>query len=176
MCIRDSIGGEYWVEVSGLCGRAEQHGYAVLSPTVEVVQQPQGGQFCVGAAVVLTVQAQAGGGAQRVEYQWRRDGQPLADGGNISGARTAQLRVDPVGIGDGGSYDVVVTAQPGGVQVISQPAVVEVVEPVGIVQQPQGGQLCEGQPLVVEVQARGGGLQYQWYKEAGAGGGDRGAV
>jgi hypothetical protein len=159
------IGSDYWVEVSGLCGRAEQHGYAILSPRVEVVQQPQGGQFCAGSAVVLTVQAQAGGGAQRVEYQWRRDGQPLADGGNISGARTGQLRLDPVGVGDGGTYDVVVTAQPGGVQAVSQPVVVEVVEPVTIVGQPQGGQLCEGQPVVLEVQAGGGGVRYQWYKD-----------
>jgi len=74
------------------------------------------------------------------------------------------LRIDPAGVGDGGQYDVVVRGYPGGVEVVSDAVVVEVVEPVQVVQQPRGGQVCEGQPLVLEVVARGG-EQYQWEKD-----------
>jgi Rieske Fe-S protein len=162
------IGADYWVEVVGLCGRAEQRGYAVVAPTVTIVRQPQGGRYCAGSAVVLEVQVQVGGGGQRVEYQWRRNGQELADGGNVSGAQTAQLRVDPVGTGDGGQYDVVVTVYPGGGQVVSQAATVEVVEAVQVVRQPQGGRYCEGSAVALEVRATGGGLEYQWYKDGQA--------
>ncbi|MEN3027050.1 MAG: immunoglobulin domain-containing protein, partial [Chlorobiota bacterium] len=159
------LGSDYWVEVVGVCGRAEQRGYTIVSPTVAIVRQPQGGSFCAGSSVTLEVQVQVGGGGQRVEYQWRRNGQPLADGGNISGARTAQLQINPVGMADGGMYDVVVTVYPGGMQATSSGAQVEVVGPVQVVQQPQGGQVCEGRPLVLEVQATGGGLTYQWEKD-----------
>ncbi|MDW8226079.1 MAG: immunoglobulin domain-containing protein, partial [Bacteroidota bacterium] len=119
------LGSDYWVEVIGVCGRAEQRGYTIVSPTVAIVRQPQGGSFCAGSAVVLEVEAQIGGGGQRVEYQWRRNGQPLADGGNVSGTRTAQLRIDPAGTANGGTYDVVVTVYPGGVQATSSGAQVE---------------------------------------------------
>ncbi|MDW7996262.1 MAG: immunoglobulin domain-containing protein, partial [Bacteroidota bacterium] len=159
------LGSDYWVEVIGVCGRAEQRGYTIVSPTVAIVRQPQGGSFCAGSAVVLEVEAQIGGGGQRVEYQWRRNGQPLADGGNVSGTRTAQLRIDPAGTANGGTYDVVVTVYPGGVQATSSGAQVEVVQPAQIVRQPQGGQFCGGRPLSLEVQATGGGLTYQWTKD-----------
>src|SRR5262249_22516925 len=42
-------------------------------------------------------------------YQWRRAGVPLSDGGEVSGATTSTLTISPVGAGDIGSYDVVVT-------------------------------------------------------------------
>jgi hypothetical protein len=157
------FGTDYWVEVVGLCGRAEQRGYAVVSAGVEIVEQPQGGEWCVGSDVVLSVQAQATAG--QLAYQWRRNGQPLVDGGRISGARTAQLRIGSVQPGDAGTYDVVVSLVGAGVDVVSQGAQVEVREAVQVVQQPQGGSVCEGEALALEVGATGGGLQYQWYKD-----------
>jgi hypothetical protein len=169
------LASDYWVEVVGLCGRAEQRGYALVSPTVVIVEQPQGGQYCAGSAVELRVEVQVGGGGQRVEYRWRRNGQPLVDGGNISGAQTERLRIEPVQVGDGGDYDVVVTVYPGGVQAVSQVARVEVVEPVQVVRQPQGGQYCEGSGFVVEVQVQGGGVTYQWLKDGQAIAGATGA-
>lgn len=48
-------------------------------------------------------------GAPALTYQWRRDGQPLADGGRISGATTATLTISPLVETDAGDYDVVVS-------------------------------------------------------------------
>jgi hypothetical protein len=42
-------------------------------------------------------------------YQWRKDGFDLVDGGNISGATTDTLVIDPVSFADEGTYDVVIT-------------------------------------------------------------------
>ncbi len=158
------VGGDYWVEVRGVCGVAEQRGYAIVAPEVRIVRQPGGGRFCVGSAVELSVEVELGGGAQGVEYRWRRNGQPLVDGGNVSGASSARLRIEPIGVGDGGRYDVVLRVYPGGGEVVSQGAEVVVVEPVQVVRQPVGGRWCEGQTMVLEVEAQGG-EQYQWYRD-----------
>ncbi|MDX2114137.1 MAG: hypothetical protein SFZ24_00770 [Planctomycetota bacterium] len=47
-------------------------------------------------------------------YQWFRDGNPLANGGNISGATSPQLRIDPVNGNWSGQYDVAVSNACGG--------------------------------------------------------------
>jgi hypothetical protein len=49
-------------------------------------------------------------GTEPLTYQWHRGTTPLADGGNISGASTATLTIDPAGSADAGTdYNVVVT-------------------------------------------------------------------
>jgi len=70
-------------------------------------QQPTSQVSPLGQAVQFNVLASATTGT--LSYQWRKDGVALTDGGNISGATTATLTVDPVGLGDAGSYDVVVS-------------------------------------------------------------------
>lgn len=71
-----------------------------------ITQDPAGGCFCTGAQVTLTVTATGGG----LSYQWYKNTTlPLTDGGNISGATSDALTIDPVGAGDAGTYHVVVT-------------------------------------------------------------------
>jgi DNA/RNA endonuclease G (NUC1) len=48
-------------------------------------------------------------GTAPLTYQWRKDGVPLANMGNVSGATTASLLIAGVTAANGGSYDVVVT-------------------------------------------------------------------
>ena len=82
-------------------------GVAVLwsSRTGEVTVPPTA-SVLVGSTVSISA---AGGGLAAESYQWRRDGAPLADGGAISGARTATLTIDPAAFADAGIYDVLVT-------------------------------------------------------------------
>lgn len=49
------------------------------------------------------------GGSPGLEYQWRRDGQALTDGGRISGATTPALLIRDVRIEDIAAYDCVVS-------------------------------------------------------------------
>src|SRR5262249_32456122 len=61
---------------------------------------------CSGDQAVFSVTAT---GQPTLTYQWRKNGNPISNGGSISGATTATLTIDPTVVGDGGSYDVVVT-------------------------------------------------------------------
>jgi hypothetical protein len=61
---------------------------------------------CLDSGITVTASASGYG---RVSYQWRRDGQELSDGGNVSGATSDTLTIDPATAADDGAYDVVVT-------------------------------------------------------------------
>ena len=54
-------------------------------------------------------------GSPTPAYQWRKNTVPLTNGGNISGATTATLTVNPVAAADAGHYDVVATNSCGSV-------------------------------------------------------------
>ncbi len=70
-----------------------------------IATPPQSQSAAVGQGVVFSVSASGGD----LSYQWRRNTVPLVDAGNISGSTTASLVIDPVGGGDAGTYDVVVS-------------------------------------------------------------------
>ena len=73
-------------------------------PVFDVQPAMQRGR--VGAPATFTTSAT---GIGTVSYRWRRNGNDLGDGGNISGAATTTLSINPVTKGDAGAYDVVVT-------------------------------------------------------------------
>lgn len=78
-----------------------------------------------GATVNFTVAASG----SDLAYHWYQDGVPLTDGGNVSGATTATLRLTNVGAAHAGTYSALVTD---GVGVVGSTAVltVETVEEV----------------------------------------------
>lgn len=164
--IRQSdLGTDYHVVVSGVCGTVRSPDFAIIVPSVQITSQPSSQTVCAGRPVQLSVdyvpnhpsvtQAQ-------ISIQWMKDNQPLSDGSNISGTRTATLRILAATPADEGDYMCVITVQPGGSQAISQTARVTVHTLPQITQQPLVGVLCEGQPFEVSIAAIGGGLQYQW--------------
>ena len=71
-----------------------------------ISQQPVTHTGYVGLPTSFSITA---AGAGTLQYQWRKGGVNLTDGGNISGATTATLTIDPVGRPDWGSYDVYIT-------------------------------------------------------------------
>jgi Immunoglobulin I-set domain len=71
-----------------------------------IVQAPESQYAPLGGSASFHVGAV---GTAPVIYQWRRGGLPLTNGGNISGADTAVLVINPVGVGDYGTYSVAVT-------------------------------------------------------------------
>jgi cysteine-rich repeat protein len=75
--------------------------------TAQFTQQPRNHQVCAGQRATLSALAASRG---TVAYRWRKDGQPLTDGGRISGATSPTLAIDPVTAADAGTYDVVATA------------------------------------------------------------------
>jgi hypothetical protein len=69
-------------------------------------------------------------------FQWRRNGEPLADGGRISGASTSTLSIHEVAHADSGYYDVVVND--GLIDEYSSLARLTVTEVQGIATEPAG--------------------------------------
>ncbi|MBN2506889.1 MAG: immunoglobulin domain-containing protein [Verrucomicrobia bacterium] len=67
---------------------------------------PQGVQVPAASAVAFNV---AAGGTEPLSCHWLKDGQPVVNGGKISGATTASLTLSNVQASDMGAYSVVVS-------------------------------------------------------------------
>jgi hypothetical protein len=76
-------------------------------PTIGAAGQPIDATSCIGGSASFSVTPS---GSAPFTYQWFFGATPLSNGGNISGATSATLTINPVGAGDIGSgYTVVVT-------------------------------------------------------------------
>lgn len=75
-----------------------------------------------GDAIVLG--ATLATGTQPLDYQWLRNGSPIADDGRVSGSQTATLTIDPAQAGDSDEYAVQVSNDGG--TVVSHTAFVAV--------------------------------------------------
>ncbi len=130
---------------------------SVLLNTELAVSSPAPVQVCGGAPATLSVEASGFGPLQ---YQWRKGGLPLSDGGNVTGATTRSLRIDPTSGADAGSYNVVVSDACGFVpsaatalSVPAEPAVPVISAPVSVAPGAAG--------LTASVPAAAGHT-YQW--------------
>jgi len=86
-----------------------------------ITSQPSAQVICAGQQAGFSVTASGAG----ISYQWRKNTVNLTGGGNISGATSATLTVNPAAAGDAGPYDCVVSA-PCGSSAISNPATLTV--------------------------------------------------
>jgi hypothetical protein len=73
------------------------------SPSISV--QPLSITRCSGEIANFQVTAVGSG----LTYQWRKNGVNVTNGGNVSGATSATLSINPVSVGDAGDYDCVVS-------------------------------------------------------------------
>ncbi len=85
----------------------------VLDPPV-ISSQPASLTNYAGTLAAFNVTASALGGTP-VNFQWLKDGVPLANGGNISGVTSSTLSLINVTRGDADSYSVVITNSYGAV-------------------------------------------------------------
>ncbi|MEJ1971089.1 MAG: ExeM/NucH family extracellular endonuclease [Lacunisphaera sp.] len=108
--VAQSDAGSYDVVVTNAVNSATSAAASLtVNPTLvapSITTQPTAQAAAVGGSAVFTVGAS---GTAPLAYQWRKGGVPLADGGSISGSTSAALTISPVGAGDVGSYDVVVS-------------------------------------------------------------------
>lgn len=74
-------------------------------PAPTITSQPQSMTVVAGDTANFTVTAT---GTAPLSYQWRKDGVPITDGGNVSGATTPALVLAKVQVTEAGSYEVVV--------------------------------------------------------------------
>ena len=117
-----------------------------------------------GQTTTFTVAATASGGAS-LSYLWRKDGIPLVNGGNVSGATTASLAIANSQNADEGNYDVIVTNLTTGRPFISNAAGLTVLREPEFLALSSAQMLEVGDALTLSVSARGAGaLGYQWLR------------
>jgi hypothetical protein len=141
------------VRFGGLLGTINVDSTAEIL-SIGIVEQPVNQSVPVPQPVTFTVQAAGSGG---FSFRWRKGGEPLTDGGRITGASTNMLHISPTWMSDAGSYDVVVTNDCG--SVTSDPATLTLTAA-------RGDLNCDGvinfkdiNPFVLALSSWGGYLQ-----------------
>jgi hypothetical protein len=125
-----------------------------------VLRQPSSLTNEAGATAIFNVLAR---GTEPLHLQWRKDGVPLQDGGNIVGALTSTLSVSNVFAADAGAYSLVASNGEG--SVTSLVATLTVIDPI-ITSQPISQSQETGETVVFSVTAIGTApLNYQWWKD-----------
>ncbi len=157
---------DYNVVITGTCTPPVVSADAALvvntAPTINA--NPTTQTVCEGSSVSFTVSA-AGSG---LFYQWRKGIVNLTNTGNVSGANSATLTLNPVSFADvAADYNVVVggTCTPG---VTSADAALSVNELPVIQMQPADQAVCNGGTVTFTATALGSGISYQWFRGATA--------
>jgi len=128
------------------------------SPTTTITTQPTNQATCAGGSVSFSVIASGTG----LTYQWRKGTTNLINGGNISGATTATLIINPVTLADTSSfYNVIVGGTPNNTSINIS---LLLNTPSTIILQPVSQAVCIGSSVSFSVTANGVGLTYQWHK------------
>jgi uncharacterized delta-60 repeat protein len=134
-----------------------------FSTLVRLLSQPQSRTNDAGTAAEFSVEAS---GAPPLGYRWFKAGEPMVDGGNVSGATSASLALANVLGADGGDYWVVVTSSSG--SVTSAVATLTVRDPL-IVVQPVSQARNTGESVTLSGAAIGTEpLAYQWWRHESA--------
>jgi uncharacterized repeat protein (TIGR03803 family) len=132
------------------------------SDVPSIVSSPTNSTDIIGSTISLTVSAT---GAAPLSYQWTKNGTTLANGGHVSGAKTATLTLTGLSAADGGSYAAIVANSFG--KATSAVAVVTIeVGPSITTQPPKQVKAFEGSAVNLKV-AASGGLTYQWVWSGG---------
>lgn len=156
---------DYNVLISGSCSPAVASANVALlvNTLVQITTSPMASQTqCVGSSVSFAVVATG----TNLTYQWRRGNVALANGGNVSGATSATLLLNPVLASDAASdYNVVVSGVCTPAQISANAALV-VNALTAFVNQPVTISACEGSSASLTATAVGTGLTYQWFKGA----------
>ncbi len=119
--------------------------------------QPSDQSDCAGGQVTLIAQALV-----VADYQWLKDGVPLVDGGDISGATTLQLTISNLSAADEGMYTCEITEQSTECVAESDPAMVTVdTGPDIIVNPPASATPDEGDNLNLNV-VQFNATSFQW--------------
>ncbi|MFO0839108.1 MAG: immunoglobulin domain-containing protein [Phycisphaerae bacterium] len=146
--------GSYDVVVTNAFGSRTSNSAAVVveqAPTI--TNSPSSQTTCDGTGVSLSVVA----GGTSLAYQWRKAGL------DIPGETASTLTLASAGVGDAGSYDVVVTNSCGSATSDSASIVIDF--PPTLNAPPSGGSACAGGSAMLTVNASGSGLTYVWRRD-----------
>ncbi len=147
-------------QTGGSAGDGTVYKLSINGP-LQITGQPQDQSAYIGGNALFTV---ATSGSAPVFYQWQQDGVDLTNGGNISGANTATLRITNITADAAAFYSVMVSN--GFSNLTSDYAVLEVIlSPPKITTQPASQTRVAGTTAMFSVGVMGDQpLFYQWQK------------
>ena len=137
-------------------------GLSVECPAPTITASPTSQSVCQGGAVNFTASATG----DCPTYQWRRNATPLMDAGPFTGTATPNLSVSPAGLGEAGSYDMLVSLSCSSTVATSAAATLTVNPPIGAVDASITGPAsvcttCLG-GIASELHTGGGAVTHQW--------------
>ena len=120
-----------------------------------VRRQPRGGSFCEDEAFELSLVPESN---DTMFFQWRFNGE------DITGENSRQLSFDSLGLEDIGYYTCIIRNAYGDTE--SFPAAINVKSKPVILYESESGELCQGDPLVMEINGAGTlPLFFKWKKD-----------
>ena len=152
----------YNVIVSGICAPNDTSVYVSLDTKSApmIISEPVDQIICAGDPAIFEVVASGSG----LTYQWRKGNVNIVNGGNISGANTATLTIDPGNVSDiADDYNVVIdgtSCSPN--EITSVRVSLEVSVAPEITKQPVSQVVWTGDSVSFSVVATGTDLTYQW--------------
>lgn len=148
--------GSYWVIISNEFGSVTSTAMELqVIEKPRIVEHPANVRLNEGGSATLRVIAEGPG---PIQTQWYKNGTPLP------AEQASTLTISAAALADAGTYHAIVANVAG--QAVSQSATITVVSPPGIVEQPVGGEIFEGETLTLSVVAEGTPtLSYQWFKD-----------
>ncbi len=157
--VQGAQGGTYSVVVSNAAGSVTSvNALLVVIAAPLVTNQPASQTVIAGATVTLNVGAI---GLAPLSYQWQCNGTNLVNGGNVSGATTAALRLANAQTAQTGRYSVIVSNAAG--TAASDEALLTVIAPPAITSQPRSQTGVAGTNAMFTVGTGGSPpMSYQW--------------
>ena len=151
----------YNVIITGRCGSDTSINVSlIINSNIVISSQPSNKTACPGDSVSFSVIATGSG----LTYQWRKGNINIINGGNISGATTAILTINPVSVLDAAAnYNVVImgSCAPNDTSINVS---LTINSNIVISTQPANQTACVGDSISFSVNATGSGLTYQWRK------------
>ncbi|HEX8515519.1 MAG TPA: ice-binding family protein [Bacteroidia bacterium] len=130
-----------------------------LTTAPTITTQPGGQTVCEGSSASFSVVASGSG----LTYQWRKGNTNLVNGGNISGATTSTLTINPATISDAAiNYNVIVSDGTTSDTSVNVSLIIDTAPSISL--QPSDQAACIGGSVSFSVTANGTGLNYQWRK------------
>ncbi|MDA3865783.1 MAG: ice-binding family protein [Salinivirgaceae bacterium] len=158
------IRSDYNVVISNTCGQEVTSSDASLSISTDLIitSEPTDQVVCEGSPASFSVAATADG----ITYQWRKGIVNLSNAGNISGATSATLTIDPVDIADVASdYNAIVSGScaPNDTSVNASLSVNQLL-PVSVTIEADANSVCAGTTVEYNATPVNGGTtpEYQW--------------
>ena len=132
------------------------------SPSINASPTPQ--SVCSGSAATFNVTASGAG----LTYQWHQGASLIVDGGNISGATSSTLTINPTTLANAATDYYCVVSGTCAPSATSNIAALSITEAVAITTHPIVTQtLCSSNTATFSVVATGDGLTYEWYNSSG---------